>query len=108
MEPLTDKQKLWQQHVVHAQAHNGSLADYARQHQLKTNTLYYWVAIFKRTAQPKQLVIEPVSFSAVRMSSPAPASYYQLYLSSRLTLQCAVLPDPQWLAELCRQLDASV
>ena len=103
--PFTTKQNFWQQHVLQAQSHNGSLADYAKKHQLKANTLYYWVGIFKRTAQPKQLAIEPVSFSAVRVSSPTPAAHYQLHLSSRLTLQCSSLPDPQWLAELCRQLD---
>jgi hypothetical protein len=106
MEPLTEKQKFWQQHALQAQSHNGSLADYAKQQQLKVNTLYYWVGIFKRAAQPKKLAIQPVSFSAVRVSSPAPVVHYQLHLSSRLALQCAVLPDPQWLAELCRQLDA--
>jgi len=99
MEQLTEKQKFWQQHVLQAQSHNGSLADYAKQHRLKTNTLYYWVGLFKRA-------IDPVSFSAVRVPSPAPATHYQLHLSSRLMLQCSVLPDPQWLAELCRQLDA--
>ena len=107
MEPLTDKQHFWRQHVLQARSHNGSLADYAKQHQLKANTLYYWVSTFKRTAQPKQLAVEPVSFSAVHVSSPATAAHYQLHLSSRLTLQCSALPDPQWLAELWRQLDAS-
>jgi len=107
VEPLTEKQHFWQQHVLRAQSHNGSLADYARQHQLKTNTLYYWVGIFKRTAQSKQLVMEPVSFSAVRVSSLTSTTHYQFHLSSRLTLQCSALPDPQWLAELCRQLDAT-
>jgi len=88
--------------------HNGSLADYAKQHPLKANTLYYWVGIFKRTAaQPEKLAIVPMNFSAVRVTSPVPATHYQLHLSSRLTLQCSALPDPQWLAELCRQLDAA-
>jgi len=107
MEPFTEKQHFWQQHALQAQAHNGSLADYAKQHQLKVHTLYYWVGLFKRADQPKKLAIEPVSFTAVRVSSPAPAAHYQLHLSSRLTLQCSALPNPQWLAELCRQLDAS-
>lgn len=107
MEPLTEKQHFWQQHVLQAQSHNGSLADYAKHNQLKANTLYYWVGLFKRAAQPKPLAIEPVSFSAVRVYSPAPAAHYQLHLSSRLTLQCSALPDPQWLAELYRQLDTS-
>jgi len=107
MEPLTEKQKRWQQHVRQALSHNGSLADYAKQHQLKVHTLYYWVDIFKRADQPKKLAIEPMSFSAVRVPAPTPTSNYQLHLSSRLTLQCAVLPDPQWLVELWRQLDAA-
>jgi len=63
MEQLTEKQHFWQQHVLQAQSHNGSLADYAKQHQLKANTLYYWVGIFKRTAaQPEKLAIMPMNF----------------------------------------------
>lgn len=107
MEPLTEKQKFWQLHALQAQSHNGSLADYARQQKLKVNTLYYWVGIFKRAVKPKKLVNEPMSFSAVRVSSSAPTAHYHLHLSPRLTLQCSALPAPAWLAELCRQLDAS-
>jgi hypothetical protein len=106
MEPLTEKQKLWQQHVLQAQSHNGSLADYAKQQQLKVNTLYYWVGVFNRSQRTKKVAIEPAGFSAVRVSSPAPAALYQLHLSTRLILQCSAIPDPQWLTELCRQLDA--
>ena len=97
---LTDKQRLWQQHVLQAQSHNGSLADYAQQQQLKAHTLYYWASVFKKT----HAAIEPIGFSAVRVSSPA--AQYSLQLSSRVTLQLSVLPNPQWLAELCRQMDA--
>lgn len=106
MEPLTEKQKFWQQHVLQAQSHNGSLADYAKQQQLKATTLYYWVGVFSRSTRTQKIDITATGFSVVRMSSPAPAAHYQLHLSPRLTLQCAVLPTPQWLAELYRQLDA--
>ncbi len=98
--PLTEKRRFWQQHVLQAQSHKGSLADYAQQHQLKANTLYYWVSVFKKTHP----AIEPISFSAVRVSSPA--AQYSLQLSSRVTLQLSVLPDPQWLVDLCCRLDA--
>jgi hypothetical protein len=103
---LTEKQRLWQQHVVQAQLHNSSLADYAKQHRLKVNTLYYWVGVFNRSARAKKTAIEPTGFSAVRVSSPVPAAHYFLHLSSRLSLQCSALPDPQWLANLCRVMDA--
>ena len=104
MTALTEKQKFWQQHVLQSRSHNGSLADYAKQYQLKVNTLYYWVGIFNRSARTKKAAIEPIGFSAVRVSSPA--AQYSLQLSSRVTLQLSVLPDPPWLAELCRQMDA--
>ncbi len=102
--PLSDKQRFWQQHVKQAQAHKGSLADYAKQHQLKVNTLYYWVGVFNRSTRMKKAAIKPIGFSAVHVSSPA--VQYSLQLSSRVTLQFSVLPDPQWLADMCRVMDA--
>ena len=102
---LTEKQRFWQQHVLQAQSHSGSLADYAKQHRLKVNTLYYWVGVFSRSARAKKTAIEPTSFSAVRVSSPVAIAHYHLHLSSRLSLQCSALPDPQWLANLCRVMD---
>ncbi len=75
MEPLTEKQHFQQHHILQAQSHNGSLVDYAKKYQLKSNTLEYWVGIFKRAAQAKPLAIEPVSFSAACVSSRASAAY---------------------------------
>ena len=106
MEQITKKQHFWQQHVLQALSHNGSLADYAKQQQLKVNTLYYWVGVFNRSKRTKKVAIEPAGFSAVRVSSPVPSPHYLLQLSSRVTLHFSVLPDPQWLANLCRQMDA--
>jgi transposase-like protein len=104
MEPLTEKQKFWQQHVLRAQSSNGSLADYARQQQLNAKSLYHWVRVFNRTTRTTQASVAATGFSVVRVASPAPA-HCQIHLSSRVMLQCSALPDPQWLAELCRQLD---
>ena len=98
--PLTEKRRFWQKHVLQAQSHNGSLANYAQQQKLSVNTLYYWVSVFK-TTKPS---CEPIGFSAVRVSSPA--TQYSLQLSSRVTLQLSALPDPQWLVDLCCRLDA--
>jgi hypothetical protein len=107
MEPLAEKRQFWQKHVLQAQLHAGSLADYAKQHQLKATALYYWARVLNRSAGTKQAAVEPVGFSAVHVSSAAPAADYVIHVSSRLTLRGSVLPNPQWLAELCRQLDAS-
>jgi transposase-like protein len=102
----TAKQHFWQQHVQQAQLHNGSLADYAKRHGLTANTLYYWIGVLKgKVRVPKTAAAKPVHFSAVRVSSPASAAHYSLQLSLQLTLHCSVLPDPQWLAELNRQMD---
>lgn len=105
---LTEKRRFCQQHVQQALSHNGSLADYAKQHQLNANTLYYWVGKLKHKIPIKKSASEPVSFSAVQVSLPAPAptAHYSVQLSSRVSLHFTVLPDPQWLAELCRQMDA--
>jgi transposase-like protein len=104
----TEKQRFWQQHVQQAQLHNGSLADYAKQHDITVNTLYYWIGVLKgKVRAPKAAVAKRVRFSAVRVSSPASAAHYSLQLSSQLTLHCSALPDPQWLVELSRQLGAA-
>ncbi len=97
---LTEKRRFWQQHALQIQSHSGSLADYAKQQQLNVNTLYYWVSVFKKS----HAAVEPIGFSAVRISSPA--AQYSLQLSSQVTLQCSVLPDPQWLSDVCRAMDA--
>jgi transposase-like protein len=110
---LTEKRRFWQQHVQQARLHSGSLADYAKQYQLNANTLYYWVGKLEYKTPIKKSDSEPVSFSAVQVSLPAPApapapaptTHYSLQLSPRATLHFTVLPDPQWLAELCRQMD---
>ena len=99
---LTEKQRFWQQHVLQARLHKGSLADYAKQQQIKVNTLYYWVSVFGRN----KTAVESVGFSAVQITARPSHADVILHLSSQLTLQCAVLPDPQWLATLCRQLDS--
>jgi transposase-like protein len=46
---LIEKRRFWQQHVLQAQSHHGSLADYAKHYRLNANTLYYWVRAAKRT-----------------------------------------------------------
>jgi transposase-like protein len=105
---LTEKRRFWRQHVQQAQSHKGSLADYAKQHQLNANTLYYWAGKLKRKTPIKKSDSKPVSFSAVQVSLPAPAptTLYSLQLSPRVILHFTVLPDPQWLAELCHRMDA--
>jgi len=103
---LTEKRRFWQQHALQAQSHSGSLADYAKQHQLNANTLYYWVGKIKHKTLIKKSDSGPVNFSAVQVSLSAPTAHYSLQVSPRVTLHFTVLPDPQWLAELCRQMDA--
>lgn len=104
---LTKKQLFWQQHVQQAQLHKGSMADYAKQHQLKASALYYWADMFKRkAASPSLAPAKPVGFSAVRLSSPTHVVPYSLQLPS-ITLHCSVLPDPQWLVALSCQLDSA-
>lgn len=99
--PKANKQHFWQHHVQQAQSHSSSLADYARLHTLKINSLYYWVGVFKRKVPPSDTkTSNPVRFSAVKVSLPEPAIACVVQLSTQLTLQCATLPSAQWLAEL--------
>jgi transposase-like protein len=102
---LIEKRRFWQQHVLQAQSHHGSIADYAKHHRLNANTLYYWVSAAKRTTSINKPDVEQVSFSAVQVSSPTAAGHYLLQLSPRVTLHLPALPDPHWLTILCRKMD---
>lgn len=99
--PLTEKQRFWQQHVAQAQAQGGALAEYARQHQLRTGSLYYWVGVFGQ----RNLTIPALKFSAVQIDTQSAAVVYVMHLPQQVTLHCPSLPDPQWLAAFCHQLD---
>lgn len=102
----TDKHQFWSQHLQQAQAQGGSLAAYAKQQGLSISAFYYWIKVLGRQGSLKSsTTAKPVRFIAVTVKPPIATAPCVVQLSPQLTLQCAALPDPQWLAALCRQLE---
>ena len=105
---LKERQQYWLQHLQAAGARGVSLAEYARKEQLDSDCLYRWRALFKRKGvitanEPEDAAVR---FSAVRISSAA-VNAVTVRVGSVLQIECASLPSPQWLAELCERLQES-
>ena len=95
MSKVTAKQTYWSEHLLQADAFDGSLAQYAKAQNIPVQTLYRWRHHFKRSpiAEPKS---KPV-FTQV-FTSPVSDACITLQLAN-IQLQFNRLPDPQWLAE---------
>ena len=46
--PITERQQFWLDHIQLAEAFDGSVADYARAHELTPKELYQWKTILTR------------------------------------------------------------
>lgn len=46
--PITERQQFWLDHLRSAEAFDGSVADYARAHELTPKELYQWKTILTR------------------------------------------------------------
>jgi len=64
MTELTKKQRYWKQHLDAAASFEGSLVDYAREHDLDAKKLY----VFKSAIAKKTLTDEPPAFAAVTVT----------------------------------------
>lgn len=109
-EELKERQRYWLGHLQAAGARAVSLAEYARIEQLDSDTLYRWRALFKRKGviTAKECAEPAVRFSSVRVAnSSAELSAVTVRVGSALQIECASLPSPQWLAELCVRLQAA-
>ena len=95
MPKVTVKQKYWSEHLLQAEAFDGSLTQYAQTHNIPVQTLYRWRNYFKPSSitTPKikplftQLITSPVSDICITLQM------------GNVQLQFNRLPDPQWLAE---------
>jgi hypothetical protein len=109
-EELKERQRYWLQHLQAAGARAVSLAEYARIEHLDSDALYRWRALFKRKGviTAKECADPAVGFSAVRVANGGTAlSAVTVHVGSVLQIECASLPSPQWLAELCVRLQAA-
>lgn len=96
MAQRTQRQQFWFDHVQAAQAFSGTMAEYARTHNLNAKYLYNWGAIFRREhdgTKRKQFV--KVSAPVATLSQPSPRVRVSLGEAVLLIENCS----PQWLAE---------
>lgn len=95
MAALTVKQQHWLEQLSLADAHDGSLAEYARERNIPIQTLYRWRNHFKQSAVPND---KPVRLFTPVVSTLSPGFVVTLQLGHS-QLQFTRLPDPQWLVE---------
>ena len=103
MSRITAKQAYWSEHLVQADAFDGSLAQYAQTQNISVQTLYRWRHYFKRSpiAEPNteplftQVVTSPVSDVCITLQM------------GNIEMQFTRLPNPQWLAEFMAASHAS-
>lgn len=94
MSKITAKQTYWSEHLLQAEAFDGSLAQYAQTQNIPVQTLYRWRHYFKgsRIGASKTTTL----FTQVLM--PPVSDTYITLQQGDIQLQFARLPDPQWLA----------
>ena len=80
MKPLTEKQTYWKKHLEAAQAFEGTLADYARAHDVSRKKLYVYKSQLRKLEEARVVspgfvkVTAPVATSVPAVSSPVTVS----------------------------------
>ncbi len=69
--PISERQQFWLDHIQSAEAFDGSVADYARAHELTPKELYQWKTILTRRGM---LPGKKSSSDFVRVVTPPPVS----------------------------------
>jgi len=99
MAELTKKQRYWKEHLDAAASFDGSLADYARQHDLNPKKLY----VFKNAIAKKEQPNEAAPFAAVTVADDARligTSTAKITLPIQITLTVPVSVAPELLDRL--------
>lgn len=82
---ITERQRYWLDHILAAEAFNGTLVEYARVECLKVKDLYQWKTLLARRGVIAGKADKPKAFVAVR-ESPA-ASKATLVLPNGVRLE---------------------
>jgi len=101
MAELTKKQRYWKKHLEAAALFDGSLADYAREHDLNPKKLY----VFKNAIAKKEHPGEEQAFAAVKITNdcdPVNDSYASITLPNQVTLKVPMSVTPDLLDHLAR------
>lgn len=105
--PLTEKQQFWLKHLNDYESFTGSQKEYAQTHHLKLTDLYGWRKILRgkglipavsKTTAPK--------FSRVQLHPPTGAGPSIELRTPQVSMTIHRLPEPQWLANFVKALDA--
>ena len=102
-EASTVKQQFWLDHIEAADSSGLSIAQYAKQHDIKAQKLYHWRSVIKSRSTS---VSTKDTFTRVVTSTPLPSARVTLKLSCA-TLEFDALPDPRWVSALLSQITAS-
>ncbi len=96
MSKFTAKQQYWSEKLLHADAFDGSLAEYAQTQNIPAKTLYRWRSYFKQASTTAHKAT-PLFTQVVTTSTPEACIKLKM---GDIQLQFTRWPDPQWLAEL--------
>jgi transposase-like protein len=101
-EVSTDKQQYWLEHIEAAKSSGLSIAQYAKQHDIKAQKLYQWRSVIKNRSST---ISTQETFTRVVTTTPLPGAKITLRLSGA-TLEFDSLPDPTWVSTLLSQIAA--
>ena len=98
MRTLTEKQACWKAHLEAAESYEGSLADYARAHDLSTKTLYGYKTRFRK----RETAAGISGFVKVIAPAATPSSPVTVSLPNGVRLTLPGLDLPELLERLAR------
>ena len=93
---LAPRHQFWSDKLQEAEQFDGSLAEFARQHNIPAKKVYQWRSTLRSTTTS---VTQETRFAQVVSNSSGGAAALTIVLPNA-KLQLSSLPDPKWLAEL--------
>ena len=93
---LAPRHQFWSDKLQEAEEFDGSLAEFARQHNIPAKKLYQWRSTLRSKITS---VTQEARFTRVVSNSSGGVAALTVVLFDA-KLQFTNLPDPQWLAEL--------
>ena len=96
----TEKRQFWLDHIEAANSSGLSIVQYAKQHDIKAQSLYQW----RNATKTKSTTVSTQdTFTRVVTSTPIACSRVTLRVLD-VTLEFDTLPDPQWVSTLIAQI----
>lgn len=99
-EASTKKQQFWLDHIEAANSSGLSIVQYAKQHDIKAQSLYQWRNAMRH--KPSTVSTQD-TFTRVVTSTPLTCNRVTLRIREA-TFEFDTLPDPQWVSTLIGQV----